>query len=85
MSVTFSEAKEKAKKLIPAVNRANDFGDAYAFYDKYANTSEGGGHSLVIMKDSGKTMSLSAYMTDGNVKPAPKRMPMGDTVKRPKK
>lgn len=85
MALTREEAIEKAKKINPRVNRAIEYKDAFGFENTKAGMQFGGNEGFVILKESGDTITVTQYMYRKDHDSNPKRIPMSNKVKRPKK
>ena len=62
--ITFNEAKEIALKLESGVDMCTETNDAFMFYKKDDMLRDGGYGDCVIMKETGKPVSISVYYTD---------------------
>lgn len=61
--ISFEEAKKKALKLRADLDMCAEFADAYLFYSKLDELSDGGRGPCVILKENGNAISGSAYYT----------------------
>ena len=85
MAITSKEAIKKAKQINPKVNRAVEYSDAFGFENTGAGMHFGGNDSFIIMKETGKLVTVTEYMLGTKNYASPKRIPMSSNAKRTKK
>ena len=60
--ITFDKALSIAKNAKKNINHCVEYSDAYMFSHDTGKDTDGGESPIVVMKQDGKTMNMSAYI-----------------------
>lgn len=72
--VTYEQAKKKAVEAYPSVNTVLEYKDAYVFYNSKARGNDREDNEVIVLKDSGKVVSMTEYVIGTKDDAAPKRI-----------
>jgi hypothetical protein len=61
--ITYEEALKKAKALKTNINYCIEYEDAYTFSCENEQENNGGDSPVVVLKDTGRAISMIAYAT----------------------
>ena len=61
MAISYEDAKKKALRLYRKANAAEDYGDAYCFYDKNQKGIMYGSPDVIVLKDTGEAINVDTY------------------------
>ena len=67
MAISYEDAKKKALRLYRKANAAEDYGDAYCFYDKNQKGIMYGSPDVIVLKDTGEAINVDTYFKSRSV------------------
>ncbi len=70
--MTYEEAKEKALKINPKFNACKEYKIAYCFYDKHDKTFREPGNDIIVLKETGEVLTLTAFIMNYHPERNPK-------------
>lgn len=72
--ITYEEAKAKATKLKTGLDSALEYKKAFVFYNSKATGHATEDNEIVILKDSGKWVTMADYIMSTSDKDKPKKL-----------
>lgn len=72
--ITYEQAKEKAVKLKKNLDTTLEYKDAYMFYNSKARGNQQEDNEVIVLKKSGKIVSMTEYIIGTKDNTTPKRI-----------